>query len=503
MMVTCEQMKLAEDRLFATGVVAEDLMEKAGKACAQAIRQFFPTAGSATLYVGKGNNGGDALVVGRELLKTGWRVDMVLSGESSQMTSLAAKKLGEFEQQVARGFSAVQPSQGGCASIVVDGLLGIGARGPLRGIIAERSAQLAHQRTGSSAVCFAIDIPSGVDGDLGIPYPGAVVADFTLSIAAIKGGIVKDAAIDHVGRIVQIALPEIEFGEFAGEAQVLNSSLLAPLLQRRDFAFHKGRAGRVSILAGSRGLTGAAALASMAALHGGAGLVTLYVEPAIYDIVAITAAAEVMVKPLASIADIAGDGADVLALGPGLGDATFVPDLLPWILNEARPMVVDADALNLLARSDGALSRLAEHGKARLLTPHPGEMLRLFSGASTCVDRLEVVQQFIEQYDFQGVLLYKGARTLVAATGQKTAINSTGHPGMATGGVGDVLTGLCAALIAQGYSLYDAACLGSWLIGRSAERAVYDGGESAESLTAGMIASGLGGAFEDLRRRVF
>ncbi len=499
MIVTCEQMKQAEDRLFATGVVAEDLMEKAGQACAQAVRQFFQWSGQATLYVGKGNNGGDALVVGRELRKWGWKVEVLLSGEVAEMTDLAVKKLAEFNA-TAEGGGAGSERLG--VRIVVDGLLGIGASGPLRGVIGERAEQLNQQRIETNASCFAVDIPSGVDGDLGTPYPGAVVADFTLSIAAVKAGVVQDAAINHVGRIVQIALPEIVITEASEDSVVLSPQNLAGILPRRDFDFHKGRAGRVGILAGSRGLTGAAILASTAALHAGAGLVTLYAEKSIYEILAVAAAPEVMVKSIDSIKDLEGDSADVLAVGPGLGSEPD-PALLDLILNDPRPMVVDADALNLLARSPDAMVRLVENGQPRLLTPHPGEMERLFPAAASCEDRFAVVDRFIQERSYQGVLLYKGARTLIAAPGKPLAINSTGHPGMATGGVGDVLTGLCAGLAAQGASLYDAACLGSWLIGRNAERWISEGRESVESLTASNIGSEWGMAFDDFKNGGF
>ncbi len=499
MTVTCEQMKQAEDRLFATGVLAEGLMEKAGLGCARAIMQFFPRRGRASLYVGKGNNGGDALVIGRHLREQGWRVEVVLSGEPSGMSGLAARKLAEFE---ATAETPLPPTSREGPAIVVDGLLGIGARGPLRGVIGERAEQINRQRIESHATCFAVDIPSGLDGDRGSPHPGAVIADITLSIAAVKAGLVQDAALNHVGRIAQIPLPEIALEGDGGDSVVLSAQHLAGILPRRDFAFHKGRAGRVGILAGSRGMTGAAVLASTAALHSGAGLVTLYAAKDIYEILAATAPPEVMVKPVDSPADIGNERVDVLAVGPGLGEAPD-PALLDLLWDDPRPMVVDADALNLIARSGEGLDRLVENQHPRLLTPHPGEMARLFPAAPSRGDRAGVVKGFLKQHAFRGVLLYKGARTLIASAGQPLAINSTGHPGMATGGVGDVLTGLCAGLAAQGASLYDAACLGSWLIGRAAEKSIFEGHDSAESLKAGTVSSYLGAAFGDLRQQAY
>jgi len=499
MIVTCEQMKRAEDRLFASGVLAEDLMEKAGLGCARAITQFFPLSGRATLFIGRGNNGGDALVIGRHLRARGWRVGAILSSEPSGMTELAAKKLLEFE---ATAENPVLPLSRRSPNIVVDGLLGIGARGPMRGVIGERAEQINRLRIENHATCFAVDIPSGVDGDDGTPYPGAVIADVTLSIAAVKAGVVQDVAINHVGRIAQIPLPEIVHTEGCVDSMVLCPNNLAGILPRRDFDFHKGRAGRVGILAGSRGLTGAAVLASTAAVHSGAGLVTLYAGKSIYEILAAKATPEVMVKPVDSLEDIHTDTADVLAVGPGLGVEPD-PALLDLIRNDPRPMVVDADALNLIARSEKGFDRMVEGNHPRLLTPHPGEMTRLFPEISSCGDRFGMVEHFIKQKSFRGVLLYKGARTLVVSPGQPVAINSTGHPGMATGGVGDVLTGVCAGLAAQGASLYHAACLGGWLIGRAAEKRIFEHHDSAESLTAGAIISQLGAAFCDLRNEAY
>mgnify|MGYP001627906548 CR=1 FL=1 len=502
MIVTCEAVQTAEKRLFDSGVEAEPLMEDAGWGCANAIRQFCPRPGLAVLFVGKGNNGGDALVVGRHLRRWGWHVQAQLAGEPEDMTELAARKLAEFEAE--EEFSGSADALSGPV-IAVDGLLGIGARGPLRGEIGEMAAEMNAFREQEHARTFAIDIPSGVDGDTGEPYPGAVVADVTLSISAVKSGLIADQSLDHVGRLVQIAMTEITEAikeDETEDAFVVDASWIAERLPRRDFSWHKGTAGRVTIVAGSRGLTGAARLASLGALHGGAGLVTVFAHESIYEIVAASAPPEVMVKPTETLEELSGFDADIIAAGPGLGaNPENAETLLRLMREETRPMLLDADALNLLSREPGGLESFQPQGP-RLLTPHPGELARLLGGELPAEkSRAALALETVEECPI--TLLFKGSRSITAERGQPLALNPTGHPGMATGGIGDVLTGLCAALIAQGLSPFDAAAAGSWLIGRAAEILLISGQASPESLSAGQIAENLGAAFDSVRAGAF
>ncbi|MCB1231370.1 MAG: NAD(P)H-hydrate dehydratase [Verrucomicrobiae bacterium] len=501
MIVTCQAVQDAERRLFDAGVEAEPLMEDAGWGCACAIRQFCPRPGLAVLFVGKGNNGGDALVVGRHLRRWGWHVQARLAGEPEEMTDLTARKLAEFEAE--EEFSGSSDALSGPV-IAVDGLLGIGARGPLRGGIGELAEETNAFREQEHALTFAIDIPSGVDGDSGEPYPGAVMADVTLTISAVKSGLVADQALDHVGRLVMIPMPEIaeEIAENEERAFLSTGAWVAERLPRRRFSWHKGTAGRVAIVAGSRGLTGAARLSSLGALHGGAGLVTVFAHESIYEIVAASAPPEVMVRPTRDYADVAEFNADVIAIGPGLGTETgYEETLLDLMRSDARPMVIDADGLNLLGRKLGRIDEFSPGGP-RLLTPHPGELARLLGGnLPEGKSRIEIAREVVEKCPV--ALLFKGSRSVIAERDELTAINSTGHPGMATGGIGDVLTGLCAALIGQGMSLHDAAASGSWLIGRAAEIALTERKASPESLSAGQIAEALGAAFDSARSGAF
>ncbi len=487
MIVSASEMQAAEKRLFATGVEAEPLMDEAGFGCAQAILQFFPSPGRLTLFCGKGNNAGDAYVIGSLLKKQGWVVEAVESHDKSDMTALAQKK----RKTLAATSPASKPPAGN-HHVIVDGLLGIGTDGPLRGKIAELARQMNEIRRTEHATTFAVDMPSGIG------QVNGVTADFTLSICEFKSELLGDDAVDQVGRLVKIPLPRIsEYIEEATPDRVETAREMTSWLPSRGFGNHKGTAGRVAIIAGSRGLTGAAVLSSLGALRGGAGLVSVFVEEKIYPIIAASAPPEVMVRPVVNFSEVTEFNADVLAIGPGLGDNPR-PDILDLIQRDPRPAVIDADGLNWIAASE----TFPAFAGPRLLTPHPGEMKRLH-GDFGDRSRREIATEFAQKHKI--CVLLKGSRSVIADPGHGSPLyyNSTGHPGMATGGIGDVLTGLSAALIAQGVSLARAATLGSWLVGRAAEIAIFSEDESPESLTATVIANNLGKAFNSLRRAEF
>lgn len=490
MILTCAQMQAAEKALFATGVEAGPLMERAGRGCAEAIRQFCPGPGHALLFVGRGHNGGDALVVGRRLRACGWHVVARLAGAVEDLAPLTRTQWELFQAEPDAP-EVLVPSE----VVVVDGLLGIGARGPLRDALLEPAREMGRLRAMGARV-FAIDIPSGLDGDSGEPYPGAVVADVTLTIGQVKRGLLEDRALDHVGRIVLIPLPEIVSGEGDTSRITLQASWLREWLPVRAFSTHKSAAGRVGIVAGSPGMTGAACLAALGALRGGAGLVTVFCHPEAYPVVASRAPAEVMVRPFDAAASVTGMQFHALGIGPGLGE--YAEAARSLVMASPLPAVIDADSLNDLARA-GGLGRLEAVADRRLVTPHPGELERLWPGAGEA-PRLEVTRAVVERHGV--TLLHKGARTLIGAPGKPVAYNTPGHPGMATGGIGDVLTGLCSALVAGGVPLYEAACLGSWLVGCAAELAVLPD-RAGEGIAAGEVAEQLPRAIRCLRRGVF
>jgi NAD(P)H-hydrate epimerase len=351
-------------------------------------------------------------------------------------------------------------------------------------------------REASGARTFALDLPTGLDGSTGTADPDAIVADVTLTVGFAKTGLLVDGAEHWVGRLAVLPLEALHgFAPAQPPLELATTEALGPFWPRRPADLHKGDCGRVTLVAGSLGSVGAAALAARGALRAGAGLVTLCVPNAVYGPAAAQAPAECMVRPLGDLREALDFRADALGLGPGLGKDC--PEAVCELIEKAPyPTVVDADALNLLA--DGRMDTLGHCTAERLLTPHPGEMLRLAPELAG-LDRRTVVERFTNRWPV--TLLLKGTRTLVGTGGMRIGYNTTGNPGMASGGMGDVLTGVCAALLARGLCAHTAGLLGAWLCGRSAEAQLSSGRRSEESLLASDVADGLGAAFTALRER--
>ena len=478
--VTPAQMRAAEEAAFARGVSAEALMDEAGEGIARAVRKFFPRAGRCIVFAGKGHNAGDAFVAARALARRGWAVETRLAYPEAELTSLTSEKftaLRELRRRDRRSGSV----------IVLDGLLGLGAKPPLREPIRRACQEINALREG--AFVFAVDLPTGLDGDSGEADADCVVADFTVTVGAAKSGLVADSALDFGGRLEVVPLQDLQLKP--GGDEVAIPETLRELLPRRSYSAYKNQFGRIGIVAGSRGFTGASVLCSLGALRAGAGLVELFVPEEIYEIVAAAAAPEVMVKPVKSYADLLQEKIDVWAIGPGLGKA-HAEEILTLIRDAKQPMVIDADGLNILSETISALQKMRG---LRLLTPHPGEMKRLFPQEKR--SRAQWAKDFCAKHDV--TLLLKGSRTIVAERARPLSYNTTGTPGMATGGMGDVLTGVCGALLGQRLSPNDAARLGAWVCGRAAELAISQGDASEESLLPRDLLDHLGAAFRDLR----
>jgi ADP-dependent NAD(P)H-hydrate dehydratase / NAD(P)H-hydrate epimerase len=487
--VSSAAMRAAEEAAFAGGVEVEALMDRAGAGVAAAVRQFFPRAGNAIVFVGKGHNGGDALVAAACLKEAGWEIDIRLIFPEADCAELTLKKLEAFrrdELPLVQGLAATNPS----GLIVLDGLLGLGAKHLLREPVRTAAQEINRLRREQNAFVFAVDLPTGLDGDTGEADPDCVVANCTITIGFAKHGLVIDSAIDLVGRLEIVALSDLVIAPSPANDVVACAHSLSALLPRRKFSAYKNEFGRIGVVAGSPGFIGAALMTTEGALRAGAGLVELFVPKEIYSIVAAAAPAEAMVKPVRSNRDLLEEKIDVWALGPGLGKAE-AKDLLKVIERATAPMVVDADGLNILSSDVEILKRCAG---PRLLTPHPGEMKRLFDSGK--MSRAGTAKNFTDA--FPVTLLLKGARTLVAERSRPLSYNSTGNPGMATGGMGDVLTGVCAGLIGQGLSLYDGARVGAWVCGRAAEVAIFERGESEQSLLPRDVIANLGSAFWEL-----
>ncbi len=457
-------------------------MEEAGVGIARALAKFFPRPGKCIVFAGKGHNAGDAFVAARWLARAGWEIETRLVFPEKDLSELTGKKLRELrEEKCATNFLRGP-------TILLDGLLGLGARPPLREPI--RAACREINSLGARARVVAIDLPSGLDGDTGEADDDCVRADFTITVGAAKSGLVADTAIDFVGRLELVPLAELQPDGGTG-AGLATPEALRDLLPRRGYSAYKNQFGRIGLVAGSRGFTGAAIMSSLGALRGGAGLVELFVPEEIYEIVATAAPPEVMVKPVKSYADLLEEPIDVWAVGPGLGQARAA-EILALIREAEQPMVIDADGLNILAEN---METLKKARGPRLLTPHPGEMKRLFPNEK--LPRAKLAAKFCDQYAV--TLLLKGSRTIVAEAGCPLSYNTTGNPGMATGGMGDVLTGVCAGLLGQKLSPNDAARLGAWLCGRAAELALSPGDASEESLLPRDVLGHLGPAFNELR----
>lgn len=472
-------MRAAESAAFAQGVTAEELMEQAGQRIGQAIAKFFPCAGKCIVFAGKGHNAGDALVAARSLAAAGWEIETRLVYPENELSDLTNRKLRALRESGSGG-----PSQR--HTVILDGLLGLGARPPLRERIRSACRELNALRRSASVV--AVDLPSGLHDDSGEADHDCVVADFTVAVGFAKRGLVADAALDFVGRLEVIQLDALQTDEVSAEVAISES--LRDLLPRRKFSAYKNQFGRIGIVAGSRGFTGAAVMCSLGALRVGAGLVELFVPEEVYEVIAASAAPEVMVKPVKSYADLLAEPIDVWALGPGLGKARAA-EILALIRDAEQPMVVDADGLNILAENIATLKKLRG---PRLLTPHPGEMKRLFPIEKT--SRADWAEKFSDEHAV--TLLLKGSRTIVAERDRPLSYNTTGTPGMATGGMGDVLTGVCGGLLGASLSPNDAARLGAWVCGRAAELALSRGDASEESLLPSDLLDHLGLAFREL-----
>jgi len=465
-------------------------MEKAAAGIAGALLEWFPHPGRAVLFVGKGNNAGDALVVGRILRRSGWVLETDPTCSFAELGPLPKRKLSEL--------AAVRnPTVAGSGPLLlIDGLLGSGASGKLKAEIKKATIRLNNRRLEEGGITIAVDVPTGLDAETGVVQKNAVQADYTITLGRVKPGLLTDGATNHVGRLALIPLAELEphLPEVKSPAEILCTPASVPgLLPPRSFDTHKGQMGRIALWAGSHELTGAGRLASAAALRAGGGLVTLFSEEAALPILRAACPPEVMVHGVESAQF---EAFDVLGIGPGLG-RQHDSQILDLIEHYPKPMVIDADAINALATQPERLGRAAG---PRVLTPHPGEMARIDPQNNRA--RPDWVRDFAE-FNRGKVLLLKGARTVVAAAGQPLAYNPTGGPGMASGGMGDVLTGVLTALLGQGLEPFDAARVSAWICGRAAELAMQQGGESAQSVVASDVIAHLGAAFRAWQRLGF
>ncbi len=447
-------MQAAEHALFDSGQMSSlELMNIAIARLHAAWLQDAPDSWKSydrcIVYAGHGNNAGDAMGLAAKL-----ELPTILrhTGRFSDDSSVQLQELRDSGYLVGEEL----PSDPNERLLIIDGLLGTGTKGALRppydALVAELNALRGRY---FNSCTLSIDIPTGLEGD-----GDCVQADITACLGAVKESLLEDKSTAAVGRLLPVPLPEVELPQH--EAQLITAETVAANFKHRPVESYKNSVGHLHIIAGSRGYIGAAQLCAEAALHAGAGLVSLYCLPDIYDILAARLAPEIMLKRVETYADMDVSKADALLIGPGLGQPNTVNTLaLGNIMKTVScSMLLDADGLNLMARKQWRIPAQA------VITPHVGEMSRL-AGAMQH-SRLEWAKDFIATQPC--TLLLKGARSLIASP-QGIAYNSNGGSFMANGGQGDCLAGVIAALLAQGMPPHDAACTGAWLCGRAAERA--------------------------------
>lgn len=431
-----------EAAAIAAGTPGYTLMERAGASALEVLRQHWPLARRVVVVAGPGNNGGDGLVLARLAQQAGLSVTVLLAADPARLR-------GEAQQAHAALLAAGLRAEAFDAArlqdtdVIVDALLGIGARGPLPGEWVRIIEAINH----SGRPVLALDVPSGLDADGGRALP-AVRASATVTFLACKAGLWLGEGPDHAGEIEFDAL-DVEVP--AGVVPVLRrieSGWLGEVLPARPRQSHKSRFGRVLVVGGGTGMPGAARLAAEAALCAGAGLVTVASLPEHLAPI-VGARPELMFRAIRSAADLAPAlaAADVVAVGPGLGREPWAQEVLDAVLGArvaGQRLVVDADALNLLAAS-GATQARADW----VLTPHPGEAARLLGCTTDAVqaDRPAAAARLAQRWG--GVVVLKGAASLVAAAGAVPWLCERGNPGMAVPGMGDVLTGAVAALLSQ------------------------------------------------------
>jgi ADP-dependent NAD(P)H-hydrate dehydratase / NAD(P)H-hydrate epimerase len=459
------------------GIDGYALMCRAGRAALDALRVHWPQARRLLVLCGTGNNGGDGYVLARLAQAEGLHVELRCLDPAESRADEARQARRDW---LAAGGELIAYTPGERlpeADLLVDALFGIGfARAPQGAAALLIAAANAHP-----APCFALDAPSGVDADSGAVPGAAIAATRTISFIVGKRGLYTGAARDQVGRveIASLDLPPIAVAAATPAAGRLHPGLLGAALPVRRPNAHKGEYGHVLAVGGDLGYGGALRLCAEAALRVGAGLVSALTRPA-HRSGLLAALPECMVfgsehgeLPVELL-----HRASVLALGCGLGRDEWGRDLFPRLVDSAKPAVLDADALNLLAEAPRPLP-------GRVLTPHPGEAARLLglpSAREVQAGRYTALQQLVERY--RAVVVLKGAGTLVGGPQQLPLVVDAGNPGMASGGMGDLLTGVIAGLLAQGFAPFDAAAVGALLHAAAGDSAAAGG-------PRGMLASDL------------
>src|SRR2546423_10079416 len=499
------------------GIPSLVLMENAGRQAVAAMEALVPDLLDRQVAVlcGRGNNGGDGFVIARTLEQRGVDVSVFLLGRVADVRGDARTnleilgRLGLTVVEVADSQAwELHFSEVSDCTLIVDAIFGTGLNAPVSGLIESVIADV----NASGIPVVAVDLPSGLSADTPDPIGPSIDACLTITLGAPKLPLVLPPGEMHAGDIViaDIGIPNEIFDAVEGpRVELLTRAAMRDLVSPRSPDSHKGDYGRVLIVAGSRGKTGAAHLAGIGALRSGAGLVTV-ATPASCQVTISAMAPEYMTDALNEMSDgvdldeadrVIEMARDVIAIGPGLGQATSTKEFIKRLVDRATtPLVVDADGLN--AFTDDPERLAGREGREVIITPHPGEIARLVGMSTDEVQasRMEIARNFAVAHHVYVVL--KGHRTLIATPDAKVFINPTGNPGMATGGTGDVLTGMIAAWLAQLLDAEGACKLAVYLHGMAGDLPGTEEGEVG--MTSADLAAHLGDAVMELtgRRRV-
>lgn len=501
-----ERMKQYDDYAVRTwGIPSAVLMENAGRTTYRLVKKMYLRGGERlAVFCGRGNNGGDGFVIARYAHRDGFETTAFLFSDPSSLKGDALLNMDLYRSMGGRVVvlndtpEAIREAVGS-ASLIIDAIFGTGLAKEVVGI--EKS--VIEEINGSGKPVIAVDIPSGIDGMRGVPLGVAISATHTYTYGFPKVGQLLYPGASYAGRltVVDISLPAQAEGELGIDARAADGEMIRAFYRRRPPDAHKGMFGNLALIAGSAGKTGAAAMASNAALKIGAGLVTLVVPSSLGSVMAVKLT-EAMTYPVddngkgyflgSSYVEIRAflDDKNMIIMGPGLGRAEETMALTRRLYSEIdKPFVIDADGINAF---DGHLHLLKERKRKAVFTPHPGEFGRLIGITPKEVneDRLNIGLRFVEEHGVNLVL--KGAPTITFSNDGRAFINPTGNPALSKGGTGDVLTGFIGGLASQGYAMTDAAVFGVYLHGYVADRWVEE--HTDMDLVAGDLISGVGGA---------
>jgi NAD(P)H-hydrate epimerase len=457
------QVRALDAHAIGQGVPGYTLMSRAGEAALRYLRTRWPMAHEIVIACGGGNNGGDGYVLARLAQAAGLAALVVPAVPPERLHGDAARAFEDFKAAGGQT-GASEPGLLQRADVIVDALLGTGLTGSVR----EDLARMIREINSTGRPVFAIDVPSGLDSDTGVPLGDTVRADCTVTFVGLKTGLFTGDGPEFAGTVffddLQVTPPPDP--QLTPRLTRIVESEIQNALPRRTRAANKGDFGRVLIVGSGSGMPGATRLAGEACLRVGAGLVTVAVAPE--NVAAIAAGRpELICLPLADehALEPALERASVIAIGPGLGQSAWARAALHRVLGSHKPLVVDADALNLIAEGR------AGPRDNWILTPHPGEAARLLGTSVEEVqrDRLAAIDRLIERY--HGIVVLKGAGTLVGGSARTPGLCERGNPGMASAGMGDVLTGAIAGILAQ--------CRDPWLAARAGVLAHAMAGDAA------------------------